>query len=331
MPSARSTKKILVTGGTGFIGSSVVKALVDRGDEVRVLDNNSRGSVDRLGPEVLDRIDYVPGDIRDAAVVRAAVDGVDTVVNMAFINGTKHFYEMPERVLEVGVKGSINTLEACIDAGIKDYVYASSSEVYQTPPSVPTAEDVPASIPDVLNPRYSYGGSKLLGEIMAFNYGRKHFDRTMVFRPHNVYGPNMGFEHVVPDFAVNLRRAARAASGSAVVLPIQGDGGETRAFNFVDDFTAGLLLLLDVGEDQNVYHIGTDEEVSIADLAQAVAAQLELDVTLEPTPLRQGGTPRRCPDIRKLQALGYEPRFDLKEGLARTVPWYASWVDQQDG
>lgn len=328
MPLARSNRKILVTGGTGFIGSSVVKALVARGDTVRVLDNNSRGSVDRLGPDVLESIEYVEGDIRDYSIVRETVEGMDLVCNMAFINGTKHFYEMPERVLEVGVKGSLNTLEACIDAGVREYVYASSSEVYQTPPSVPTAEDVPASIPDVLNPRYSYGGSKLLGEIMAFNYGRKHFDRTLVFRPHNVYGANMGFEHVVPDFAVNLRRAALAAPGEVIDLPIQGDGTETRAFNYVDDFVAGLLLILDQGEDQTVYHIGTDDEVSIADLAQAVADELELEVRLQPSPLRAGGTPRRCPDITRLQSLGYQPRFDLSAGLALTVPWYANWVEE---
>lgn len=293
------------------------------------MDNNSRGNLERLGSGLLGQVDYVEGDIRDASTVRAAVDGMDLVVNMAFINGTKYFYEVPERVIEVGVKGSLNVLEACIDAGVRQYVYASSSEVYQTPEKVPTAEDVPASIPDVLNARYSYGGTKLMGEIMAFNYGRKSFDRTMVFRPHNVYGPNMGFEHVIPDFVVKLERAARASAGGPVQLEIQGDGQETRAFNFVDDFTAGLLTLLDSGEDQTVYHIGTDEEVSIAALADEVARVMGLEIEVVPTPLRPGGTPRRCPDISRLKALGYAPTVDLAEGLSLTVPWYQEWVGSQ--
>ncbi len=146
------------------------------------------------------------------------------VCHLAFINGTRHFYEMPETVLDVGIRGTLNTLEAAIAHGVRDYVFASSSEVYQTPPSVPTAEDVVTSIPDTLNPRYSYGGAKLIGEILAFNFGRDHFDRTMVFRPHNAYGPDMGFEHVIPQLALRMQRAAAQSTGGPIPFPIQGDG-----------------------------------------------------------------------------------------------------------
>jgi nucleoside-diphosphate-sugar epimerase len=326
MPSG--PKHYLVTGGTGFLGSNVVRALVERGDRVRVLDNQFRGSLDKLGRDVLDRVELVEGDIRDRDAVRRAVEGVDVVCHMAFINGTRYFYEIPETVLEVGLKGSLHTLEAAIECGVREYVYASSSEVYQTPPSVPTAEDVPASIPDVLNPRYSYGGGKLIGEILAFNYGRKHFDRTVVFRPHNVYGPDMGFEHVVPEFVVRLRHAALAAPGRCLDFPIQGDGSETRAFNYVGDFVRGLLAVLDHGQDRTVYHIGTDEEVSIRELAETVAELMGVAIRLVPSPRRAGGTPRRCPDIGRLRALGYEPRFDLRAGLSQTIPWYVDWADR---
>lgn len=325
MPSDRR-KKYLVTGGTGFIGSNLVRALVERGDPVRVLDNNFRGSAEKLGPELMQRIEFVEADIRDRDAVLRAAAGVDVVCHLAFINGTRYFYEIPEKVLEVGIKGSLNTLEACIENGVKEYVYASSSEIYQTPPSVPTAENVPASIPDVLNARYSYGGGKLIGELLAFNYGRKHFDRTIVFRPHNVYGPDMGFEHVIPEFVVRLRRAA--AAGASVAFPIQGDGSETRAFNNIHDFVSGLLLILDQGQDQTVYHIGTDEEVSIRHLAETLAGLMGLSIRIVPSPRRPGGTPRRCPDISRLRALGYEPRFALSEGLAESIRWYSDWADR---
>ena len=95
----------------------------------------------------------------------------------------------------------ISVLDACRHHGIRELVLASSSEVYQTPPGIPTPENVPLSVPDPLNPRYSYGGGKIICELMAINYGRQGFDRVLIFRPHNVYGPDMGWEHVLPQFA----------------------------------------------------------------------------------------------------------------------------------
>jgi dTDP-glucose 4,6-dehydratase/UDP-glucose 4-epimerase len=323
-----ANKKYLVTGGTGFLGSNLVRALVARGDEVRVLDNNFRGSAAKLGAETLQRIEFIEADIRDRERVLEAVEGMDVVCHLAFINGTRYFYEIPEVVLDVGIKGTMNTLEACVDCGVKEYVFASSSEVYQTPPSVPTAEEVPGSVPDTLNPRYSYGGAKLIGEVLAFNYGREKFDRTVVFRPHNVYGPDMGFEHVIPEFVVRLRRAARESNGGPIDFPIQGDGSETRAFNNVHDFVRGLLLVLDRGEDRNIYHIGTDEEITIRELAETIARKMGLEIRLQTSPRRAGGTPRRCPDIGKLRALGYEPQLRLADGLDESIRWYGDWADR---
>ncbi len=321
-------ERYVVTGGSGFLGSNLVRALAERGDRVLVLDNNFRGSVERLEP-VADRIDFEEIDIRDYNAVRRNIRTGDVVVHLAFINGTRHFYEMPQTVLEVGVKGTLNVLEASVDAGVREFVFASSSEVYQTPPEVPTDETVPMTIPDPLNPRYSYGGGKLIGELLTFNYGRDNFERTVVFRPHNVYGPDMGFEHVIPEFVVRLRRqigATETAASDSLRFEIQGTGEETRAFCEVRDFTDGLLLVLDRGRDQNVYNIGNDEEVEIRDLARMVAATMGREVEIVPTPLRAGGTPRRCPDIEKLRALGYEPKLDLRNGLDDTVAWYDAWA-----
>lgn len=193
-------KQYLVTGGMGFIGNALVSRLVRLGHCVKVLDNSSRGSLERLrtctNPG---NIEIIIADIRDREVVISACKGVDCVCHLAFVNGTEFFYTKPEIVLDVGVKGIINVIDGCIENGVKELVLASSSEVYQTPGTIPTDEKVAMSIPDPLNPRYSYAGGKIISELMAINFGRKYFDRVVIFRPHNVYGPDMGWEHVIPN------------------------------------------------------------------------------------------------------------------------------------
>src|SRR5437016_5748624 len=209
-----SPRHILVTGGSGFIGSALVKALVRRGETVRVFDDNSRGALRRLAG--LDRdLEFVKGDIRDAAAVDAAMRGIEEVHHLAYVNGTATFYSAPDLVLDVGVKGIVNVIDACRHQGVGTLVLASSSEVYQSPPQVPTDESAPLTIPDPLNPRLSYGAGKIISELMAINHGRKHFERVLIFRPHNVYGPDMGSDHVIPQFALRLRELAKAAGESA--------------------------------------------------------------------------------------------------------------------
>ena len=325
--------RFLVTGGTGFIGSALVRALLARGALVRSLDSDARGRRSRLGDLQRpgdDRLELLGGDIRDPATVLRAARGVTSVIHLAYVNGTELFYSQPDLVLEVGVKGMMNVLDACLSTGIRDLVLASSSEVYQSPPVVPTDEHAPLSVPDVLNPRYSYGGGKIISELLAINYGRRHFDRVAIFRPHNCYGPDMGEEHVIPQLVRRLaERLARAdASGPAgaapavVPLPIQGTGEETRAFVYIDDLVEGVLRIVERGEHLGVYHVGTDEEVSVRELAVAIGACLGVKVRPEAGPLQPGGTRRRCPSIAKLEALGYAAKTPLAEGLRKTIPWY---------
>lgn len=312
--------KYLVTGGTGFLGSSLVKALLREGHGVRVLDNNLRGRPRRLA-EVEGQYEFVEADIRDPVAVMQAAKGVDGVWHLAFVNGTEFFYTRPELVLDVGVRGMVNVLDACRGNGIGELFLASSSEVYQTPPRVPTDETVPLSIPDVLNPRYSYASGKLISEVMAINYGRTGFRRVVIFRPHNVYGPDMGWEHVIPQLALRVRDLCKSGA-RPLNLPIQGSGRETRAFVYVDDFTAGLMTLLKRGEHLQVYHVGCTEEVTVEDLALRIGRCLGHEITVVPGKLAEGGTPRRCPDIAKISRLGYQPQFRLDDGLPITVRWY---------
>ena len=317
-----SAARILVTGGSGFIGAALVKALARRGETVRVLDNHSRGSPRRLR-EVERDVELVQGDIRDPAAVDAAMDGIEEVHHLAFVNGTATFYSDPDLVLDVGVKGIVNVIDSCRRRGIGNLILASSSEVYQSPPQVPTDERVPLVIPDPLNPRLSYGAGKMISEMLAINHGRKHFERVLIFRPHNVYGPDMGFDHVIPQFAIRLKQAG--SGDGALPFPIQGSGEETRSFCHIDDLVAGVMVMRERGEHLGIYHIGTSEEVTIAELAHRMAAIAGRRIVLEPSRVLEGSTPRRCPDISKLAALGYAPRVLLADGLPPTLKWYWEW------
>lgn len=311
--------RYLVTGGTGFLGSALVRRLVHEGCRVRVLDNNWRGRTTRLSDIQAD-VEFVEGDIRDADAVARAARGVESVCHLASVNGTRYFYTDPDLVLDVGVRGIVNVVDACIKARVPELVVASSSEVYQTPTRVPTDENVPLVVPDPRNPRYSYATTKILNEVMAFNYGRRHFERTLVFRPHNVYGPDMGWEHVIPEFI--MRMIDLKGQPDPLSFEIQGSGTETRSFIYIDDFIDGLVAVLDRGQNLETYHVGTAEELSIAQVAHAVADQFQREIRLVAGESAHGGTPRRCPDISKLRGLGFEPRFSLEDGLPHVVSWY---------
>lgn len=316
-----SARRVLVTGGSGFIGSGLTKALVRAGETVRVFDDNSRGAMRRLA-EVERDIEFVEGDIRDAAALEAATRSIDEVHHLAYVNGTAIFYSAPELVLDVAVKGIVNVIDACRRHNVGRLILASSSEVYQSPPQVPTDERAPLVVPDPQNPRFSYGAGKIISEVMAINYGRKYFERVLIFRPHNVYGPDMGFDHVIPQFAVRLKRAAAAHPSGAVPFPIQGSGAETRSFCHVDDLVAGVMIVREKGEHLGIYHIGTTEEVAIADLARRMAKIAGREIALSPSAALPGSAPRRCPDISKISGLGYRPRVSLDAGLPPALEWY---------
>ena len=318
----------LVTGGTGFIGSALVRRLVSLGEKVRVVDNDLRGSKNRLS-DILDRIELVNADVRDTAAMTEASSGIDAILHLAALNGTENFYKRPDLVLDVGIRGMYGVLDAAQAAGVKRFVLASSSEAYQTPRVIPTPEAVPLMIPDPWNPRYSYGGSKLISEIMLANYHRDHFEQAVIFRPHNVYGPDMGWEHVLPQLILRAQEQIEAMPQGKIPFPIQGDGTQTRAFVHIDDFLDGLMLAVTKGEHRNVYHIGTEEEVTIREAVEGIFGYLGREASIEATAAPVGGTERRCPDISKLSALGYSPKVSLQQGLPSIIDWYIANRDQQ--
>jgi nucleoside-diphosphate-sugar epimerase len=305
----RQMKKVLVTGGSGFIGSAIVKRLLLLGCKVTVLDDNSRGSFTRL-QDVMDQINFVVGSIEDIESVRLACEGNDLVVHLAYINGTKNFYDRPGDVLNVGIRGMLNLCDVMTELGIPDLMLASSSEVYQEASQIPTPEEVSMVVPDLTNPRYSYGLGKIVQEFYGF-HAMKNLERFVIFRPHNIYGPNMGNLHVVPQ----LIEKCRLAISLGKPLEIEGDGSQTRSFCYIDDFVDVFELLFKGAKHRNVYNIGTSEEISIHDLSRLIARSLGFDGEIITSKGPIGGTIRRLPSIDKIQLLGFSQKVEIKDGI----------------
>jgi len=312
--------KTLITGGTGFIGRAVVELCLKNGDKVTVLDNDSRGSIQKLS-NLKGQFRYILGDIRDPELAIEATRDVDRVIHLAYINGTEYFYTKPYDILEVGVKGILNILDAHRINGFKELIVASTSETYQNAPVIPTPESTPLVIPDVLNPRFSYGGGKIATELLAINYAKQNDLIVKVFRPHNVYGPDMGNQHVIPQLIEKIQKSRNKLSQNFLV-EIQGSGTETRSFCYIRDFISALQVTLEDKVPLGIYHLGVNDEVSILDLASKIAAIMETKIEIKTSSLLEGSPLRRCPDITKIQRLGFSQKWTLEMGLEETVQWY---------
>lgn len=177
-------------------------------------------------------------------------------------------------------------------------------------------------MPDVLNPGYSYGGSKIISELLAINYGCSSFERVVIFRPHNVYGPDIAWERVVSQFCLRAMDQIALHPNGVVPFPIQGDGTQTRAFTYIDDMIEGLVAVIEKGAHLETYHVGNPEELSIAEVARLVVSEFGRDAEVQPSGLPQGSTLRRCPDIAKLKGLGFMPSVPFAQGIKTVVAWY---------
>ena len=306
----------LITGGTGFIGSALTRLLLERGFNVRVLDDNSRGNFRRL-TNVMDSLDIREGDIRNADLVSKSLLGVDVVVHLAYINGTLNFYERPREVLDVAIVGIQNILKAMKVHNVPELYLASSSEVYQYPDVFPTPEAVPLVVPDPFNPRFSYGLGKIVQEFMSI-HADTFLKRLAIFRPHNIYGPDMGFQHVIPELC------AKIVAEKSNEVELKGDGSQSRSFCHISDFVQGFGLLLNADIERETFNLGTREEVTISHLAGVIASslgrQLEFSTSVAPT----GETNRRVPDISKIESLGFSQSMKLEAGVRDYCNWYIS-------
>lgn len=306
-------KNILVTGGSGFIGSAIVSYLVKSGYKVIVYDNNSRGKTERLA-KVRKYIKFIKGDIRDKKKLLSITGKVDTVIHLAYVNGTKFFYKKPFEILDIAVNGLINILEFCKKKKVKNFFLASSSEVYQNPLKIPTDEKEMLKIPNIYNPRYSYGGGKIISELYGLYFAKKFFKKFIIFRPHNVYGKDMGEDHVIPQFIKRFKKL-----GKRKQFLIFGTGKEIRSFIYIDDFISGFSKIFKKGKNQEIYNIGTNEKIRISNLALLIANIFKKKIILRKTQILEGSPNVRCPNIKKIKKLGFKQNIRLKDGIKKIL------------
>lgn len=314
-------KKYLVTGGTGFIGSNIVKKLASNGHEIIVLDNNQRGKKSRLPRNK--NIRFVLGDVRRFSDFYKASKNIDGIIHCAYVNGTETFYKKPELILDIAIMGMINILNLVKKIKIKELYLLSSSEVYQLPKKIPTPENVPLIIPDVLNPRFSYGGGKIFCEMIAVHSIRNYVDKLIIIRPHNVYGPDMGNEHMIPQIIKKIKKSSNNFERKKITFSIQGTGNETRAFTHIDDFIDGFFLLLNNKPEFGIYHIGDDREKKVIDVVKQILLLLNIKGKIKKKKLLKGSTLRRCPNTNKIKKLGFKTKVSLKDGLKSCIDWYS--------
>jgi UDP-glucose 4-epimerase/UDP-glucuronate decarboxylase len=316
--------KILVTGGAGFIGFHLSNYLADGGAQVVICDNLFRGRADEDFNKLLKRhnVKFINIDLTEKQKLDALEKEFDIVYHLAAINGTRYFYEIPHEVLRVNILSLINILDWLRDTKCKRMVWTSSSETYagtfslvDTP--IPTPEEVPLTIADVSNPRFSYAGSKIAGELLCLSYAKAYDLDVGIVRPHNIYGPRMGYEHVIPQF---IKRIIKREN------PFKIYGGhQSRTFCFIEDCVKGLKLVGESAEiGTGIVNIGNNkEEISIKNLAHKMFDIFDFHPKLEVLPPPEGSVDRRCPDISKAKMLvGYEPQIHLDQGLQITYDWY---------
>jgi len=329
-------KKILVTGGAGFIGYHLANYLSGFPYEVTIIDNLSRGRMDEEFEALIskDNVIYINADLTGKDYYGSLADRYDYIYHLAAINGTRYFYEKPQEVLSVNILALMNLLEWIDSSRCGKFVFTSSSEAYagtirsfsDCRSFIPTEEDIPLAIDDIFNPRYSYGGSKLIGELLTINYCRTKSVPFSIVRYHNIYGPRMGFEHVIPEFCKRIY-------DRETPFDIFG-GAETRAFCYVQDGVRATKLVMETSDcDTGVFHIGNSlEEIRIEDMAKKLFQIAGYRVPLRINPAPQGCVSRRCPDTSKLNGYtGYIPEIDLEKGLSLTYDWYMEAYRKKEG
>ncbi len=309
--------KILVTGGTGFVGSNLILQLLHEKNEIISFDNNSRNSFSN--DLLLDNnVCLIEGDITNSNDLKKIPNDIDIVYHLAAVNGTKYFYDIPEKVLQVNLKGTLNLMEWISSTDTKRIFFSSSSEVYGFPTIFPTPESSILSIPDSTNPRFSYSSSKITGEIIIINFAKSLGIDYTIARLHNAYGPKMGFEHVIPEF---IRKAVNEEK-----FLVNGDGTESRSFCYISDIVKEIeLITSDYNGKNEIFNIGNSVETTINQLITELEQIHGKKILPVYTKFDNPGTNRRVPDLSKIKKLGYVPKISLHDGLEKTYQWYKNY------
>lgn len=314
-------KKVLVTGGAGFVGSHLVEELLRRAPlaEVTVADSMSAGKRDNL-KAVLKGIKVVKTELLDAANCDKVCKGQDIVLNLAaHVGGVGYNSKHQGTMFRDNMQLSLNMLEAARKAEVERFLVVSSACVYAQLCTIPTPESEGfTGSPAETNE--GYGWAKRMAEYQARAYRDEFGLRVAIARPYNAYGPRDHFSS--PDSHVIAALIRRVASGEDPVR-VWGDGTQTRAFLYVEDFVRGLLEVTERYAECDPVNLGADEEVTIRRLSEMILKASGSKARLEFDASKPAGQPRRACDTRKARELvGYSAKVSLEEGLRRTVDWY---------
>ena len=313
--------RVLITGGAGFVGSHLAEALLDRGDEVFIIDNLSTGSIDNVVHlKQNPRFHYTIDSVSNEPVVAELVDRCDIVVHLAAAVGVKLIVEQPVHTIETNVHGTEVILKHA-NKKKKLVLIASTSEVYGKSTDVPFREDADLVLGPTTKHRWAYACSKLIDEFLALAYWKEHKLPVIVVRLFNTVGPRQTGQYgmVIPNFV------RQALAGQPIT--VFGDGTQSRSFTYVGDVVRAMVALIEepraVGQ---VFNIGNGNEVTIRELAEKVKKMTGSCSQIVTVPYDQAyeagfeDMPRRLPDIGRIQSLvGYQPTVDLDETLTRII------------
>jgi UDP-glucose 4-epimerase len=303
--------KVLVTGGAGFIGSNLVRALLERGDDVRVLDNFSTGSRGNLSGLDSD-VEVVEGELRSYERVHNATRKVEVVFHLGALGSVPRSVQDPLTSSAVNVEGTLNVLLAARDEGVRRVVFASSSSVYGSGRELPTKESAP---PDPISP---YGVAKLAAERYCVSFSRVYESfETVVLRYFQVFGPRQNpfsqYAAVIPLFVT--------AIGAGEAVTIHGDGEQSRDFTYVANVVDATVRAADApGASGQILNVATGSPATVNEVADTIGRILGRPVEREHAPPRAGDIRDSWADIGEARRLlGWEPSIDLEEGLRLTV------------
>jgi nucleoside-diphosphate-sugar epimerase len=315
-------KKALITGGAGFIGCHLARRLLRHGAQVHLLDNFSRGARDRVLEELMTEpaVRMISADLLDPGALGGLERDYTHVIHLAAIVGVANVSERPYAVLRDNLDMLLHVIEFARELkGLERLLFSSTSEVYagtleHFQLAIPTPESSALALSDLARPRTSYALSKIYGEALCHHAGLPF----SIVRPHNVYGPRMGMQHVVPEL---LQRASRAQPGGELeVFSVD----HTRSFCYVEDAVELIRRIAEAEAGRGgTFNVGATREISIRDLAAIVIEVVGKPLTVRAGPTTSGSPPRRVPDMTRAIALtGYSPACTLEEGVRLTFEWY---------
>ncbi|MEO6847209.1 MAG: NAD-dependent epimerase/dehydratase family protein [Chthoniobacterales bacterium] len=317
-------KKILITGAAGFIGYNLAQKLAKNPENHLCLaDNLQRGRNDDVFTELtkLPNVRFLQMDLSTPSAFEKLDKGFDEVYHLAAVIGVSNVMERPYDVVRLNALTTLHLLDWMAQGGAEKILFSSTSEAYGWTQQfhklpIPTPEEVPLALTEIGNPRSSYAGSKIFGELAVTHACQTYKKKFTIVRYHNVYGPRMGYNHVIPELF------GRITNGESPLTVYNAH--HTRAFCHIDDaVTATQLAMESPAADGATINIGNDKEITIEDLATRMIKIAGVNCEIRTEAASHDPINRRCPDIsRARELIGYKPSVTLDEGLASTMAWY---------